>query len=70
MIRAAGRLLALGLIELGLASIVVAAGLLYLAFRLLRRFVTDNPDGLEAYARSAAALLAAAAAAKATPKDT
>jgi hypothetical protein len=69
VIKALARLLGLSLIEAALAAALIAAGLLFLAFRLFRRFVTDEPDGLERHARTVLALLAAAAAAGA-PKDT
>lgn len=63
MIASASRLLARSLLELALVLVLVGAGVGYLAFRILRRLVTDEPDRLEELAGRAGAVLALLAAA-------
>lgn len=47
MIRALARLLTKTLIELGLVLFLAGGLLLFLAYRLVRRIVTDREDSLE-----------------------
>jgi hypothetical protein len=63
VIFAAGRLLARSLLELALLLVIGGLGVGYLAFRILRRLVTDEPDRLEELAGRAGVMLALIAAA-------
>lgn len=56
MLKALLRVLARGLVDLGLVCFIVAGLLLYTSFRVLRRLYTEDPSELE---RNALTLLAA-----------
>ena len=63
MILGIGRLVARSLLELALALIILGGLVGYLAYRILRRVVTDEPDRLEQLAGRAGVVLALVAAA-------
>jgi hypothetical protein len=65
VIFAASRLLARSLLEVAIALIVLGGLVGYLAFRVLRRLVTDHPDRLEELAGRAGVILSLVAAAAA-----